>query len=71
MLFRSLTEKNIFENNKVKSLVKQIDYWIENEHLKEDNQKLYDGFIDQFDFNYCMDRMENMLYEAIETYPIK
>ena len=65
----ALTEKNTFENNNVRSLVKQIDYWIENQHLKEANQKLYDGFIDQFDFNYCMDRMENMLYETIDNYP--
>lgn len=67
----ALTEKNLFENNNVKSLVKQIDYWIENPHLKEENQKLYNGFIDKFDFDYCMDQMENMLYETIEKYHLE
>lgn len=57
----ALTPENTFKVNNVHDLANQIDYWIEHPEKKDENRKLYEHFTDQFAFETCMDRMEEMI----------
>ena len=60
----AISDRNLFKANSVRSLVKQIDYWIEHPEEKELMSKKYEEFTKQFEFEHCMDRMEKMMIEA-------
>lgn len=67
----ALIEESRFKYNSVKDLTKKIDYWIEHPKEKEEASKKYIEFASQFDFDYCMDRMEKMLLEVIKKHETK
>ena len=67
----ALTENNRFHCNDSNDLAAKIDYWIEHPHEKELCSQQYLGYAQQFDFDRCMDRMEQMLQDAIRLGPKK
>lgn len=63
----ALTKQNLFHYNDPADLAQKIDYWIEHPKKREECSKQYLGFASQFDFDRCMDRMEQMLKDAVES----
>lgn len=64
----ALTPESTFEFNNVKSLTKQIEYWFENREKIQEMSGKYRDFALTFDFDKCMEEMEQMLLETIENY---
>ncbi len=64
--FFALDERNLFPCNDSKALAERIDYWLEHPEEKEACSKAYLGYTKQFDFDHCMDRMEQMILETHE-----
>lgn len=62
----ALSEENKFRCNDSSSLAEKIDFWISNPEKLCEMQKKYRGFAKQFDFDACMDRMEEMLLGVID-----
>ncbi len=62
----ALDEKNLFHFNDSQHLAEQIDYWLANPSAREERSRAYLGYTAQFDRDECMDRMENMILEAME-----
>lgn len=60
----ALDEKNLFTCNDSTSLAEKIDYWLDNPEDKEKRSKEYIGYTKQFDFDVCMDRMEEMIIQT-------
>lgn len=61
----ALSEKNLFEAGNPKSLAEKIDYFIENPQEIEELQKQYESYAKQFEISACMDKMEQMFFDAI------
>ncbi|MEG0034572.1 MAG: glycosyltransferase [Bacilli bacterium] len=61
----ALDENNLFINKDCLDLAHKIDFWIENPQLKEEYSKRYMGFTKKFNFDECMEKMENMFLEVI------
>ncbi|MBQ7669881.1 MAG: glycosyltransferase [Clostridia bacterium] len=64
--FFALDEKNLFSCNNSSDLAKKIDYWLDHPDEKDARSKEYLGYTKQFDFDYCMDRMEQMIIQVHE-----
>lgn len=62
----ALTDKNLFRCNDSRDLAQKIDFWFENPKAKAECEKKYLGYAAGFEFERCMDKMEQMLYDAIE-----
>lgn len=62
----AIDNKNLFKNKDSSDLKDKIEYWIENEDDKMKRSEEYLGYASKFDQDYCMDRMEEMLKDAIE-----
>ena len=62
--FFALSEKNLFACNDSADLARKIDYWIEHPEARSRCSEDYLGFAHQFDFQLCMDKMEQMLLNA-------
>ena len=62
----ALSEKNLFKCNDSVDLAAKIDYWIEHPDEREECSKQYIGFSKQFSFDSCMERMEQMLFDAVK-----
>lgn len=60
----ALDEKNLFTCNDSEDLAKKIDYWLDHPEEKAERGKEYLGYTKQFDFDNCMDRMEQMIIEV-------
>lgn len=63
----ALDEKNLFNCNDSKDLAKKIDYWIEHKEEKEKRSNEYVEFTKQFEYEHCMDRMNEMMFEAVKV----
>ena len=62
----ALDERSLFKVNDPKDLSYKIDYWFDNpKELKKMRKKYAESGV-QFDFDKCMDRMEEMLLRAIK-----
>ena len=57
----ALDDKNLFALNDSRDLALKIDYWLDNPEKKAARSKEYVGYTEKFDFNACMDRMEQMI----------
>lgn len=57
----ALDDKNLFACNNAKDLAKKIDYWIEHPKEKEKRSLEYADFSKQWEFEECMDKMEEMI----------
>ena len=60
----AIDERNLFHNKDPKDLAKRIDYWIEHPEEKKALAERYSGFVEQHEYERCMDRMEQMLSDA-------
>ena len=64
----ALDERNLFHNKDAKDLAKRIDYWIEHPEEKAALAERYKGFVQQHEYEHCMDRMEQMLSVAVKEH---
>lgn len=64
----ALDERNLFHNKDAKDLAKRIDYWIEHPDEKQTLAERYRGFVEQHEYEHCMDCMEQMLSEAVKEH---
>ena len=62
----ALTERNLFRYNDPADLAEKMDWWLEHPEERERCSAEYLGFSSQFDFDRCMDAMEQMLLDAAE-----
>ena len=63
----ALDDHNLFKNLDAKDLASKIDYWLDNPKLREKRRLEYADYTKQFDHDYCMDQMEEMLYTVIKN----
>ena len=64
----ALDERNLFHNKNAKDLAKRIDYWIEHPEEKKALAARYRGFVQQHEYEHCMNRMEQMLSDAVKEH---
>ncbi len=64
----AIDERNLFHNKDAKDLAKRIDYWIEHPEEKKALAQAYRGFVEQHEYEHCMDRMEQMLSDAVKEH---
>ena len=57
----ALDERNLFACNDPKDLAKKMDYWIEHPEEKALCSQSYRGYARRFDFDSCMNEMEDMI----------
>lgn len=62
----AIDERNLFAYNDSDDLARKIDYWLDNPNEKAKRSQEYLGYAKQFEFGACMDRMEEMLKDAIK-----
>ena len=60
----ALDEKNLFACNNSADLARKIDYWLDHPDEKAARSKEYVGYTRQFDYDICMDRMEEMIIKV-------
>ena len=63
--FFALDESNLFRYNDPASLAERIDWWLEHPEERAKRSEAYRNMAEQFDFDTCMDRMEQMLAETV------
>ncbi len=59
-----LGENNLFREDDYRDLSRKIDYWIEHPEEKEKCAESYQGYSKQFDFDYCMQKMVELVEET-------
>ena len=64
----AIDDRNLFHNKDAKDLAKRIDYWIEHPEEKKELAARYKGFVEQHEYEHCMDRMEQMLFDAVKEH---
>ncbi len=57
----AIDENNLFECNNAKDLANKIDYWFEHPKEKKKRQEEYLDYTKQFEQNYCMQQMRDLL----------
>lgn len=67
----ALGDKNLFENLNSEDLTQKIDYWIEHPQQKQQCSNEYLGYVKQFSFDSCMNKMEQMLIETVQKHKNK
>ena len=60
----ALTQENLFRCNDSTDLARRIDQWLGDPQGREACSQAYLGYARQFDFDHCMDAMEQMLERA-------
>lgn len=65
--FFALDNRNHFRCNDSRNLAAKIDYWITHPKEKAECSKNYCDYAKQFDFDLCMDKMEQMLKDVIDA----
>ncbi len=63
----ALTKNNLFRYDDPKSLAEKIDYWIERPQARALCGEVYAQYASRFNFEKCMDQMEEMFYDAAGT----
>ncbi|MFA5486110.1 MAG: glycosyltransferase [Bacilli bacterium] len=61
----ALDDNNLFKNLDAKDLASKIDYWLDNPQKRDERRAEYFDYTKKFDHDYCMDQMEEMLYNVI------
>ena len=64
----AIDDRCLYKSRNIQDLTDHIDYWIEHKEEKEKLSEKYREFIKQFDFEDCMNRMEQMLVEVKANY---
>ncbi|MBQ2057614.1 MAG: glycosyltransferase [Oscillospiraceae bacterium] len=63
----ALGENNLFRVNDPADLAKKLDFWIEHPEEREKCSRDYLGYASRFDFDRCMDRMEEMMISVVRN----
>ena len=63
----ALTDQNLFHYNNPGDLAGKMDWWLEHPQERQQCAQDYLGYAHQFDFDTCMDAMEQMLRDAMEA----
>lgn len=61
----ALDDLNLFENLNAKDLASKIDYWLLNPEARNKRRREYQDYTKKFEQEYCMNKMEDMLYELL------
>lgn len=61
----AIDDRSLFTVNDSKSLSEKIDYWFDNQDEKEKMSYKYEELASSFDFDKCMDKMEQMFIDVI------
>ncbi len=64
----ALDERNLFKKNDAQDLAAKIDFWYDNESLRNEYTQKYRALRDSFSQKVCMEQMEQMLLNAIEEH---
>ena len=64
----ALDERNLFKKNDAQDLAAKIDFWYDNESLRNEYTQKYRALRDSFSQKACMEQMEQMLLNAIEEH---
>ena len=64
----ALIPQSHFKNNNVNDLKEKIEWWIEHPEIRKEMGPKYAAFAKQFDFDTCMDKMEEMFIEVIKDH---
>ena len=64
----AIDERNLFHNKDAKDLARRIDYWIEHPEERKALAERYRGFVEQHEYEHCMDRMEQMMLNAAKEH---
>ena len=64
--FFALDDKNLFACNDSRNLAERIDYWLDHPEERAERSREYIGYTERFDFDRCMDRMEEMIVKTHE-----
>lgn len=64
----ALDDRCLYNSRNVEDLTNHIDYWFEHREEIPALQARYRDYIKQFDFENCMNRMEQMLAEVKDNY---
>lgn len=67
----ALSPHNLFHYSSSKDLAAKIDFWVDHPRAKRDNSQQYLGFAKRFDFQTCMNKMEEMFLETIASYRVE
>jgi len=62
--YYAMDENNLFEYKDPQSLADMIDFWYGNPDLMDKNRALYADFTKEIDYDICMSKMEQMLFEV-------
>lgn len=62
----ALTENNLFHYNNPKDLAEKMDWWLEHPDARTACSQQYLGYAVQFDYDACMEKMEQLLRDAVE-----
>ena len=62
-----MTEQNLFHYNDPASLAEKMDWWLGHPEERAACSRRYLGYARQFDFQQCMDQMEQMLLDTWEA----
>lgn len=62
----ALTEDNLFHYNSPGDLAEKLDWWLEHPDQREICSRKYLGYAQQFDYDVCMEKMEQLLQDAVE-----
>ena len=66
--FFALSDRNLFHYNDPKALAEGMDWWLDHPEERKACSERYLGYSTQFDHEYCMDQMEQMIVEAGEKH---
>lgn len=64
----ALVKESHFKNGCSHDLAAKIDWWIEHPEFRKEMGPKYAEFAKQFDFDSCMNKMEQMFLEVIESH---
>ncbi|MBQ2307675.1 MAG: glycosyltransferase [Clostridia bacterium] len=67
--FFALTESNLFHFNDPDDLADKMDWWLEHPEARAKCSADYLDYSRRFDFDVCMDEMEQMLFDAVKMKP--
>lgn len=62
----ALSDRNLFHFGNARDLAERMDWWLDRPEEREACSKQYLGYASQFDFDSCMDKMEQMILDAGE-----
>ena len=64
----AITDRNLFRFGNARDLAVRMDWWLDRPEEREKCSKQYLGYAAQFDFDTCMDKMEQMILDAGEKH---